>query len=195
MRIAVAGGTGLVGRHVLAALADAGDTPVVLARETGIDITTGEGLDGALRGVDALIDVTNTTSMRRRDAIAFFEAATTQLLGAGQRAGVRRHVLLSIVGSDRVDLGYYAGKRRQEALALDSGRPVSVLRSTQFHEFAGQLIDRGVAPAAGAPRMRTQRGAAREVAGALVALVHGPPGRAPERAGPEPLELVDLARA
>src|SRR4051812_1786654 len=122
MRVAVAGGTGLVGRHVVASLSAAGDSPVILARSTGVDITTGEGLDAALRDVDALIDVSNTPSMRRKQAVAFFEASTRQLLAAGERAGVRRHILLSIVGSDRVDLGYYAGKRRQEALALGSDR-------------------------------------------------------------------------
>jgi uncharacterized protein YbjT (DUF2867 family) len=194
MRIAVAGGTGLVGRHVVANLTAAGQVPVILARSAGIDITTGEGLDAALRDVDAVIDVSNTTSMRRKDAVAFFEAGTTQLLRAGARAGVRRHVLLSVVGSDRVDLGYYAGKRRQEALALGVGRPVSVLRSTQFHELAGQLIDRSGGPVAVVPRMRIQPVAAQEVADALVALVHGPLGVAPELAGPEELELADLVR-
>src|SRR4051812_5096083 len=195
MRIAVAGGTGLVGRHVVASLTAAGQIPVILARSAGVDITTGAGLDAALRDVDALIDVSNTPSMRRKEAMAFFEAGTTQLLRAGARAGVHRHVLLSVVGSDRVDLGYYAGKRRQEALALGSGRPVSVLRSTQFYELAGQLIGRSVGPVAVVPRMRIRPVAAREVADALLALVHGPLGVAPELAGPEELELVDLVRA
>src|SRR3954451_18582803 len=73
MRIAVAGGTGLVGRHVVASLTAAGQVPVILARSAGIDVTTGEGLDAALRDVDAVIDVSNTTSMRSKDAVAFFE--------------------------------------------------------------------------------------------------------------------------
>src|SRR4029077_10240773 len=116
---------------------------------------------------------------------AFFGVGTTNLLRAGERAGVRRHVLVSIVGADRVDLGYYLGKRRQEALALGSGRPVSILRSTQFHEFAGQLLDRSRGPVAVIPRMRIQPVAAHEVASALAALVRGPLGLAPELAGPE----------
>jgi uncharacterized protein YbjT (DUF2867 family) len=195
MRIAVAGGTGLVGRYVVERLKAAGETPVILTRGAGVDITTGAGLDRALQGVDALIDVSNTTSARQKDAIAFFEAGTSHLLQAGEQAGVRRHVILSIVGADRVDFGYYFGKRRQEALALGSGRPVSILRSTQLYEFTGQLIDRSAGPFAVIPRMRIQPVAAREVADALVDLVDGPLGVAPELAGPEQRELTELARA
>src|SRR4051812_41178678 len=120
MRVAVAGGTGVVGRHVVASLVAAGETPVILARSTGIDITTGVGVDAALRDVEAVIDVSNTTTMRKKASIAFFEAGTTHLLQAGEGAGVRRHVILSIVGADRVKFGYFYGKRHQEALALGS---------------------------------------------------------------------------
>lgn len=196
MRVAVAGGTGLVGRYVVSALSAAGDTPVILARAAGVDITTGAGLDAALTGVDALVDVSNATSTKKKGSVAFFDAGTTNLLAAGARAGVRHHVILSIVGIDLVDFGYYFGKRRQEALALASGRPVSILRSTQFHEFADQLLDRGTGPIAVIPRMQVQPVAAREVAGALVELVTGPPvGMAPELGGPQRRELTDLARA
>jgi len=195
MRIAVAGGTGVVGRYVVERLKAAGETPVILTRAAGVDITTGAGLDAALHGVDSLIDVSNTTSARKKDAITFFGAGTSHLLQAGKQAGVRRHVILSIVGADRVDFGYYFGKRHQEALALGSGRPVSILRSTQLYEFAGQLIDRSAGPLAVIPRMRIQPVAAQEVADALVALLDGPLGVAPELAGPERLELTDLVRA
>src|SRR4051794_22941295 len=101
MRVAVAGGTGVVGRHVVASLRAAGVTPVILARSAGVDITSGAGLDVSLRDVDALVDVSNTRSGRKKSAIEFFEAGTTRLLQAGERAGVRRHVILSIVGADR----------------------------------------------------------------------------------------------
>lgn len=197
MRVAVAGGTGLVGRHVVGALAAAGHEPVVLARSVGVDLTTGDGLDAALAGVTAVIDVSNVVTTSRRAAVTFFETATTNLLDAGFRAGVRHHVILSIVGVDRVDLGYYEGKRRQEEIARDSGRPVSILRATQFHEFAEQTLDRFAAgPLVLVPRMRTQPIAAREVADALVALVAGPAvGRAPDLAGPDVHELPDLVRA
>jgi uncharacterized protein YbjT (DUF2867 family) len=196
VRVAVAGGTGLAGRLVVSALSDAGHIPVVLARATGVDITTGVGLNAALAAVDVVIDVSNVATLRKKDSIAFFEAGTTRLLEAGAQAGVRHHVVLSIVGVDLVDFGYYIGKRRQEALALAGGRPVSILRATQFHEFAGQLLDRGHGPIAVTPRMQIQPVAAQEVADALVALATGPPvGMAPELGGPEQRELSELVRA
>jgi uncharacterized protein YbjT (DUF2867 family) len=193
MKTAVAGGTGCVGRFVVEALRANGDEPVVLARSTGVDLTTGAGLDDALRGVSVVIDASNVTNLTRRASVGFFEAATGHLLEAGQRAGVSHHVALSIVGIDRLDYGYYAGKRRQEELVLSGDAPASVLRATQFHEFVAQLLDRAKGPVAVVPRMRTQPIAAREVAEALVAIAAGPPiGLAPELAGPQPLELTDL---
>jgi uncharacterized protein YbjT (DUF2867 family) len=195
MRVAVAGGTGLVGGHVVDALRKAGHEPVVLARSTGVDLTTGLGLAKALTGVDTVIDVSNLITTRRRASVAFFTSGTENLLAAGRLAGVRHHVVLSIVGVDRVDFGYYAGKRRQEELALDGTVPASVLRATQFHEFAWQLLTRSGGPLAVVPRMRVQPVAAQEVAAALVALAAGAPaGLAPELAGPHVHELVDLAR-
>jgi uncharacterized protein YbjT (DUF2867 family) len=195
MRIAVAGGTGLVGGMVVEALRAAEHEPVVLARSQGIDITTGVGLAEALVDVDALIDVSNTTATRRRASVAFFTAGTRALIAAGQRAGIRHHVALSIVGVDRVGLGYYEGKRRQEELVLSGRLPGSVLRATQFHEFAGQLLARSHGPLAVVPRMRIQPVAAQEVASALIVLAHGPAqGLAPELAGPQEHALADLAR-
>jgi uncharacterized protein YbjT (DUF2867 family) len=195
MRVAVAGGTGVVGRQVVEAVRDAGAEAVVLARATGVDLVTGEGLEPALAGVDAVIDASNVATTRRRPAVAFFEAATGNLLAAGQRAGVQHHVALSIVGVDRVGLGYYAGKRAQEELIAAGALPWTVLRATQFHEFPGQLLARSRGPVALLPRMRMQPVAAREVAGALVALAAGSPvGMAPELAGPEVHDLAELAR-
>lgn len=194
-RIAVAGGTGAVGRHVVEAVRAAGREPVVLARSTGIDLVTGAGLDDALSGVDAVVDVSNAVTQRRRVAVEFFTTATSHLLVAASRAGVRHHVVLSIVGVDRVDTGYYAGKLAQERLALAGTVPVSVLRSTQFHEFVPQVLAAVPGPVAVVPSMRTQPVAAREVAAALVELARGPAlGRAPDIAGPEEHSLPDLAR-
>ena len=195
VRVAVAGGTGLVGRHVVAALRAAGQEPVVLARSVGVDLSSGAGLDEALAGVQVVVDVSGVTTTSRRTSVGFFTASTRQLLAAGERAGVRHHVALSIVGIDRVDLGYYAGKRAQEELVLTGPVPGTVLRATQFHEFAGQVLARSRGPVAVVPRMRVQPVAACEVADALAALaLAGPVGRAPELAGPQEHELVDLAR-
>ncbi|MCP2194098.1 SDR family oxidoreductase [Williamsia deligens] len=194
MRIAVAGGTGLIGRMVCDEVAAARDEAVVLARSVGVDVVTGDGLDAALAGVGAVIDVTNVTTLKRSESLAFFETATTNLLAAEQRAGVAHHVLLSIVGVDRVDWGYYAGKVRQEELCAASDVPTTVLRATQFHEFADQMLARG-GPVALVPRMRSQPVAAREVAAELVRLAHGEArGLVPEMAGPDVLEMPDMVR-
>jgi uncharacterized protein YbjT (DUF2867 family) len=108
---------------------------------------------------------------------------------------VRHHVVLSIVGVDRIGSGYYAGKRRQEELAIAGPIDASVLRSTQFHEFAESVLSGGRAGVAVVPKMRIQPIAAREVANALVTLALGPPvGHAPEIAGPEEQQLVDMVR-
>jgi uncharacterized protein YbjT (DUF2867 family) len=195
MRIAVAGGTGLVGRYVVTELIDAGHDPVVLSRTQGVDLLSGKGLDLVLKDVQVLIDVSNVATLSRKRSEEFFAAGTRNLQEAGARAGVRHHLVLSIVGVDRVDSGYYAGKRRQEELAMAGPIPASVLRSTQFHEFAQQLLARSRGPVAVVPRMRIQPIAAREVANALVTLSLGPAvGHAPELAGPEEQELVEMAR-
>ncbi len=195
MKVAVAGGTGTVGSYVVEALTAGGHDPVVLSRGRGVDVVTGAGLDDALSGVEAVIDVSNQSTASRKKAVAFFEAATTNLLDAGLRAGVRHHVAVSIVGIDRVGLGYYAGKLRQEELIFASPLPASVLRVTQFHEFAGQVLQQVPGPIALIPRARVQPIAAREVAAALVDLALGSPvGRAPELAGPQEESLADMAR-
>src|SRR4051812_36730282 len=194
-RVAVAGGTGLLGRLVVQKLRARGLEPVVLARSVGVDVTVAAGLAEALRGAAAVIDATNVTTTSRKKAVAFFSAATKTLLDAGVRASVQHHVAVSIVGCDRIDLGYYFGKRRQEELVLAGAVPGTVLRATQFHEFADQLLERVPGPFAFAPRMRTQTVAAAEVADELLRLAIGEPvGRAPELAGPEVLEMSDLVR-
>ncbi|WP_405984358.1 SDR family oxidoreductase [Streptomyces sp. NBC_00872] len=195
MRVAVAGGTGLVGRHVVEELSAAGHEPVVLSRARGVDLVSGAGLDAAMAGVEAVVDVSNVTTMNARKAISFFEAVGGNLLDAGARAGVRHHVALSIVGIDRVGHGYYQGKLRQEERVKSGRVPWTVLRATQFHEFAQQTVDQFPRPLAVVPRMNTQPIAAREVAQHLVGLVLGPPqGMAPELAGPRVEQLVDMVR-
>jgi uncharacterized protein YbjT (DUF2867 family) len=195
MRIAVAGGTGVVGSYVVEALRAASHDPVVLSRARGVDLVTGAGLDEALSGAEAVIDVSNRPTTSRKRSVSFFEAATKNLVQAGLRAGVRHHVALSIVGIDRVDFGYYAGKRRQEELVLASPLPTSVLRATQFHEFAGQVLERMPGPVALVPTMQVQPIAAREVADALVVqALDSPVGMAPQLAGPEKESLADMAR-
>ena len=192
----MAGGTGAVGRHVVEVARERGHDVVVLARSQGVDLTTGAGLVERLDGVDAVIDTSNQVSQKRAAAEAFFGGVSRTLLGAEVGAGVRHHVALSIVGVDDVDTGYYAGKRLQERVLAEGPVPWTVLRATQFHKFAEQALHFvRVGPFSLVPRMLSQPVAAREVGEALVDLAEGDPvGRAPELAGPERLQMVDLAR-
>lgn len=194
--IAVAGATGLVGRLVADALEDRSVTVVEIARSRGVDLTTGQGVDGALRGVDAVIDVSNIVTASASESVSFFTRATQNLLEAARRHSVSRLVILSIVGTDRVHSGYYAGKVAQERLVLESGLPTTILRATQFHEFAGQLLERfSLGPVSMVLNMPSRPVAAVEVADRLVdlALV---PDRIPleELAGPEVLTLQEMTR-
>lgn len=194
-KIAVAGGTGALGKEVVDALRRRDLTPVVIARSQGVDLTTGSGLDQALADVDAVIDASNVVALRAKPAIEFFEAATGQLLAAGERAGVRHHVVVSIVGCDRVDMGYYFGKRRQEELVRGGPLPWTIVRATQFHEFAGQLMERSPGPVKLVPQMLSQPVSARELAALLVDTALGEPvGVAPDVGGPEQHQIPDLAR-
>ncbi len=141
MRIAVAGGTGQVGRHTVSALREAGHEPVPLSRSAGVDVATGEGLDQALAGVHAVVDATNTTAREADQTRAFFGAATGNLLQAGEHAGVRHHVVLSIIRVDRIEgNAHYAGKRRQEELVRQGPLPYTIVRAPQFFEFPEMVL-------------------------------------------------------
>lgn len=198
MRIAVAGGTGLAGRAVVQALQDANHEAVVISRSTGVDVTTGAGLADALVGADVVIDATNVMSLGRAKSEAFFRAGSTNLMAAERDAGVKHHVVLSIVGSDRVDMGYYYGKRVQEAIALNGPIPATVLRATQFHEMSAQLLERASlfgGRIAFVPAMLTQPVAVQEVAAALAAAAQAAPaGLLPDLAGPERITMPDMVR-
>jgi len=144
VKVAVAGGTGLVGGRVVARLQARGDDVVVLSRSRGVDLTTGDGLAAALDGVEVIVDATSLLSNKPKDTVAFFGAVARNLQSAGQAAGVRRIVTLSIVGIDGLGgapYGHYDGKRAQESATLAGAVPTVILRATQFHGFAGQMID------------------------------------------------------
>jgi uncharacterized protein YbjT (DUF2867 family) len=197
MRVAVAGGTGLTGRALMEALARSGHEGISLSRESGVDAVAGTGLDQALAGADALVDVTNLPAGEVAEARTLFGAATRNLLAAGARAGVGHHVLLSIVGVDRMEgPPHYAGKRLQEELVSAGPVPFTILRATQFHEFAemvaGWMSDGEVALV---PPARVQPVAVADVAETLARVATGPSqGRAPDLAGPRPEDLAEMAR-
>lgn len=197
MRIAVAGGTGAVGSHIVEVARERGHEAVVLSRSAGVDVVRGTGLDEALEGVDAVVDVVSVQTRDTEESTEFFGAVTRQLLRAGRAAGVGHHVALSIVGIDAAPEGYYAGKQLQEQLVAAGDVPWTILRATQFHEFAQQIFGAfTVGPVSLVPVMRSQPVAAREVAERLVDLVEeGPSGRVPDLAGPEEVRMVDMVRA
>ena len=196
MRIAVAGGTGTVGRHVVAAAQARGHDVTVLSRGAGVDVLAGTNLDSALAGVSVVIDVLNLTSLSKLKSVAFFERATQNLLRAEARAGASHHVALSIVGIDRIDASYYAGKLAQERLVNSSDVPHTVARAGQFHEFAEQVV--GQATFGGVsvvPRLLGRPVAASEVAGHLISIAEGEPlGRASDLVGPRNETLADMVR-
>ncbi len=197
MRLAVAGGTGTAGARVVAAARAAGHEAMVLSRRCGVDVEAGTGLAAALDRVDVVVDALNVTTLSGRRATAFFTAAAGHLQRAGAGAGVRRLVVLSIVGVDRLPgVGYYRAKLAHEAAAIAGPVPVTVLRATQFHEFGRQTLARfGRGPLALVPSARLQPVAADQVAAVAVELVGDPaPPARREVAGPEEINLVDLVR-
>ncbi|MFI7218372.1 SDR family oxidoreductase [Micromonospora maritima] len=197
MRMAVAGATGNIGARTVAALEHAGHQVVRISRSLGVDLTDGYGLDAALTGVDAVVDASNCPATDRDEAVAYFGATTRNLLAAEQRAGVRHHVLLSIVGVDRVDgNAHYAGKREQERLVAEGRVPWTIVRATQFHDFAAMVTSwtEQDGAAAVAPLL-VQPIAPADVADVLAEIAQGAPrGRYRDVAGPEPQDSVDMAR-
>ncbi|MGW8568300.1 SDR family oxidoreductase [Isoptericola sp. NPDC055881] len=142
MRIVVVGGTGLIGKQVIAHLTGAGHEAVAAAPSTGVDTVTGKGVDAALAGADVVVDVSNSPSFADEDVLRFFTTSTRTLLDAERRAGVRHHVVLSIVGADRNPAsGYLRAKVAQEELVHGGGVPWSVVRATQFFEFGSRIAD------------------------------------------------------
>ncbi len=140
MKILIAGGNGLIGKKLAALLEGAGNQVVVASRSTGVDLMTGEGLDAAIQGLDAVVDVLNSPSFEDRAVSGFFRETTTRLLKAEATAGVKHHVALSVVGSDRVpDSGYLRAKAAQENLIQAAGVPFIIVRATQFFEFAAGI--------------------------------------------------------
>jgi uncharacterized protein YbjT (DUF2867 family) len=206
MRVLVIGGSGLVGRPTASELVRRGHTVAVLTRSGAGgppgtqafagDVTTGAGVAAALDSADCVVDCGNVVTVRRKTAVDFFTTTTRRLGELGKAAGVRHHVVLGIVNSDKVAFPYFAGKLAQERTALDGPVPATVLRATQFHEFAGQVLGQlRVARWSFVPEALIQPIAAAEVGVALAEVVEaGPNGRVRDIAGPRPERLTDMAR-
>ena len=200
-KIAVAGGTGMVGTTLVSALRARGHDVVVLSRAAGVDLVAGTGLAEALVGVDQIVDVTSTVTTKAKECAAFFGSVAGNLQASGGAAGVARILTLSIVGIDGLDgggaYGHYVGKLAQEAATTAGQVPTAILRATQFHEFAGQLIDwTAVGPFVPCPRHPAQTVALGTVVMHLVRVVEDPAVRGiTNLAGPEKRLLADLVRA
>lgn len=197
-KIAVAGATGRVGRHVVDVLTERGHEVVPISRTNGVDVISGQGLAGALDGVECVVDTATGPSPEQQPATEFFTTAARNLQEAGRRAGVRRIVVVSIINTDRMKGGYAIAKVAHEQAMLSGPIPVRVLRAAQFHEFVEQLVQWGTqGEVAYVPRMRTQLVAARTVAEALADLAAdagSAPGPTLEVAGPREESLVEAAK-
>jgi uncharacterized protein YbjT (DUF2867 family) len=210
VKVLVVGGTGTAGRPAAAELVRRGHEVRVFSRSgrgvpgaDGVrgDIATGAGLAEAMSDIDAVIDASNITSLSEKIATGFFAGSTRRLVAAEAAAGVRRHVLISIVGIELVPTGYYRAKLAQEraltTAAEGAGVSWSIQRSTQFHEFAAQMIGRlQRGPVVPMPMASAQPVSTLDVAGALADAVASPDaGRLPDLAGPESLQVTEMARA
>ena len=190
-------GNGLIGRQLAASLVVVGHDARALGRDDGIDVTTGRGLGAALEGADVAVDLTNSPSWADHDVLAFFTTSTTHLLAAEHEADVRHHVILSIVGAERLpDSGYLRAKLAQERLVEAGGVPYSIVRSTQFFEFVAGIADAGtVDGTVHASPAHLQPIASRDVVAHLAEVVAGTAlGRTVDVAGPEPLGVDELVR-
>jgi uncharacterized protein YbjT (DUF2867 family) len=197
MKIVVIGGSGLIGAKLVSRLRRCGHEVVAASLDTGVNIITGEGLNRAVEGADVLVDVANSPSFEDRAALKFFETAGRNLLAAEMSAGVRHHLTLSVVGSDRLaDSGYLRAKLAQELLVETSGIPYTILRSTQFFEFVGAILDSATVPEGVrlSPAL-FQPVAADDVVAVLADLALEPPVNSiVEVAGPEARPMDEMAR-
>ncbi|MEU3983773.1 SDR family oxidoreductase [Streptomyces sp. NPDC026672] len=197
MKVVVIGGTGLIGSKVVARLNEHGHEAVAAAPNTGVNTLTGVGLAEVLEGASVVVDVSNSPSFDDEAVWEFFRTSTTNLLKAEAAAGVRHHVALSVVGTDRLQKsGYFRAKQAQEELIKASGTPYSIVHATQFFEFAKGLAD-GMTEGdtVRVPAARIQPIASDDVAAAVGrAAVGAPVDGVVEVAGPEAFQLDEFIR-
>lgn len=197
MKIIVIGGTGLIGRKLVAILAQRGHEAVAASPNTGVDTMSGKGLAEALAGADIVVDVANSPSFADDAVMDFFTTSGSNLLGAAKQAGIKHHVALSVVGTDRLaDSGYFRGKIAQEALIRASGLPYTIVRSTQFFEFLGGIVASGATDDA----IRLSPAQIQAISSGDVALamadctLAAPVDGVVDIAGPERMRLADLVQ-
>jgi uncharacterized protein YbjT (DUF2867 family) len=197
MKIVVIGGTGLIGSHVVERLAERGHEAVAAAPSTGVDTISGAGLAEALSGAEVVVDVSNSPSFEDQAAMDFFETAGRNISAAEKAAGLRHHVALSVVGTDRLQAsGYFRAKAAQEAMIAAAGVPYTLVHATQFFEFIRSIA--GFSMQDGAvhlPGVRFQPMAAADVAGFVAeAALAAPANDTIEIGGPEVFGLDEAVR-
>ncbi len=142
MKIVVIGGTGLIGSKLVPKLREQGHEAVAASPNSGVNSITGEGLANALKGASVVVDVTNSPSWEDAAVMTFFETSTRNLLAYGAAAGVKHHVALSVVGTERMlGSGFFRAKMAQENLIKASSNPYTIIRATQFFEFVKAIAD------------------------------------------------------
>lgn len=195
MKIVVIGGTGLIGSKVVTKLNDAGHRAIAAAPNTGVNTITGEGLAEALAGAEVVIDLANSPTFEDEVAMQFFQTAGRNLIEAEAAAGVRHHIALSVVGTDRLQAsGYFRAKLAQEKLIQEGPIPYTILHATQFMEFLRGIAQSGiVGDEIRLPHAFIQPMAAEDVADAVAAVaLAGPANRIVEIGGPEKFHLDEL---
>jgi uncharacterized protein YbjT (DUF2867 family) len=197
MKIVVIGGTGFIGSRLVEKLREDGREPLAASPNLGVDTLTGEGLAEALEGAQVVIDVTNAPTWDDAAVLDFFRTSSHNLLAAETAAGVHHHVVLSVVGTERLQAsGYFRGKLAQEEAVRAATVPYTILRATQFYEFIGCIADASTdGETVRLPPVLVQPEAADDVASALAELaVSEPVNGIVELAGPERFRLDALAR-
>ncbi|SEM21933.1 Uncharacterized conserved protein YbjT, contains NAD(P)-binding and DUF2867 domains [Stigmatella aurantiaca] len=195
MKIVVIGGSGLIGTKLVTRLRALNHEVIAASPSTGVNALSGEGLQEALAGAQVVVDVANSPSFEDTAVMAFFETSSRNLLAAGKAAGVRHHVALSVVGTERMQgAGYFRAKLAQEALIQASPVPHTIVRATQFFEFLGSIAEAG--SHGGTVRLSPallQPLAAEDVAAALASVALAEPVNGMvEIAGPEKRPLSEF---
>ena len=197
MKIVVIGGTGLIGSKLVPKLREHGHEAIAASPNTGVNSVTGEGLDEALKGASVVVDVSNAPSWEDTAVMKFFETSTRNLLAREAAAGVRHHVALSVVGTERMlESGYFRAKIAQENLIKGSSIPYSIVRATQFFEFVKGIADFSTdGNKVRLPTALIQPMAADDVASAVAQVAMGSPVNGTvEVGGPEQFHLDELVR-
>lgn len=197
MKIVVIGGSGLIGKKVVDNLRQRGHEAVAASPSSGVNTITGEGLAEALNGAQVVVDVSNAPSWEDKAVLEFFETSSRNLLAAEAAAGVKHHVALSVVGTERLlESGYFRAKMAQEKLIKASHIPYTIVRATQFFEFVGSIAQFATeGSTVRVPSVLMQPIAAEDVAAALANVALGEPVNGTvEIAGPEQIRQDELVR-